>query len=56
MYSMNPSKRERCVWFGVMRWPVLGGFCMTPSALVMGKMINRVKIPQQLITAKHQII
>lgn len=54
MYSMNPSERKReslCV----MRWSVLGGICMTPSALVMGKMINSVKMLQQLITAKQQI-
>lgn len=52
MYNMNSSERERCVWFGVMRWPVLGGTCMTPSALVTRKMINSVKILQQLITVK----
>lgn len=57
MYSTNPSERKRevvCVC-GVMRWPVLGGTCMTPSVLVMGKMINSVKILQQFITAKQQI-
>lgn len=40
---------------GLMRLPVLGCACMTPSGLVMGKMINSVKIPQQLVTAKQQI-
>lgn len=39
----------------LMRWTVLGGACVTPSALVTVKMINSVKILQQLITAKQQI-
>lgn len=38
-----------------MRWAVLGGACMTPSALVMGRMSNSVKILQRLVTAKRQI-
>lgn len=62
MYSTNPSERKRgrvlCVCLCVcdlMRWTVLGGACVTPSALVTVKMINSVKILQQLITAKQQI-
>lgn len=66
MYSMNPPERKRGSFFSVrvcvrmhvsdlMRWTVSGGACVTPSALVTVKMINSVKILQQLITAKQQI-